>query len=123
MGAWIRAYTGAKVNEVTHLRACDAFVKEGIWCIRITPDVGTVKTEARMVPLHADLVDDCRSRKGKDPLLHEMRAKSNGDATSVPLYEEIGARPSKWVRRIGLADKEPDPNHAWRHRFKSVAGS
>ncbi len=125
---WICAYTGARVNEITQLRACDVMLKEGIWCIMITPDAGTVKTEARIVPLHAHLVEQglieyCRSKKGKEPLFYKKRDKSNGDTTVVPPYEEMGARLSKWVRRIGPQDLDLDPNHAWRHRFKSVAGS
>ena len=125
---WICAYTGARVNEITQLRACDVMIREGIWCIMITPDAGTVKTEARIVPLHAHLVDQglveyCRSKKGKDPLFYKKRGKSEREATSVPPYEEMGARLSKWVRRIGPQDEELDPNHAWRHRFKSIAVS
>jgi integrase len=41
---WICAYTGARVNEITQLRANDVVNVDGIDCIRITSEAGTVKT-------------------------------------------------------------------------------
>jgi integrase len=50
---WLCAYTGARVNEITQLRASDVRTIDGIPCIRITPEAGTVKTSrGRIVPLH-----------------------------------------------------------------------
>jgi site-specific recombinase XerD len=50
---WLCAYTGARVNEITQLRACDVLDADGIPCIRITREAGTVKTrKERIVPLH-----------------------------------------------------------------------
>ena len=28
---------------------------------------------------------------------------------------------AKWVREIGVDDPDVQPNHGWRHRFKTVA--
>src|SRR5258708_40070798 len=58
---WLCAYTGARVGELTQLRAGDVQARQGpagsIWVLRLTPDAGTIKTDrARTVPLHADLV-------------------------------------------------------------------
>jgi hypothetical protein len=58
---WLRAYTRARVGELTQLRAGDVQARQGpagsIWVLRLTPDAGTIKTgRARTVPLHADLV-------------------------------------------------------------------
>jgi integrase len=58
---WLCAYTGARVGELTQLRAGDVQARQGpagsIWVLRLTPDAGTIKTgRARTVPLHADLV-------------------------------------------------------------------
>jgi hypothetical protein len=58
---WLCAYTGARVGELTQLRAGDVQARQGpagsIWILRLTPEAGTIKTgRARTVPLHADLV-------------------------------------------------------------------
>jgi integrase len=58
---WLCAYTGARVGELTQLRAGDVQARQGpagsIWVLRLTPEAGTIKTgRARTVPLHADLV-------------------------------------------------------------------
>jgi site-specific recombinase XerD len=49
------AYTGARVNEMTQLRASDVRTIDGIPCIRITPEAGTVKTSrqrsCRSIPI------------------------------------------------------------------------
>ncbi len=42
---WICAYTGARVNEITQLRAEDVFQIRKIWVIRITPEAGSTKTQ------------------------------------------------------------------------------
>ena len=28
---------------------------------------------------------------------------------------------AKWIRKLGIADPEVQPNHAWRHGFKQIA--
>jgi integrase len=55
---WLCAYTGARVGELTQLRACDIERRPFGPVMRITPDAGTVKTdEARTVPLHQHLIE------------------------------------------------------------------
>src|SRR5882672_2677732 len=45
---WLCAYTGARVGELTQLRAGDVQARQGpagsIWVLRLTPDAGTIKT-------------------------------------------------------------------------------
>src|ERR1700730_276574 len=71
---WLCAYTGARVNEMTQLRAKDVQNLNGIWCIHITPEAGDVKTsEKRLVPLHPHLIeqgflDFAQRKKGAQPL-------------------------------------------------------
>ncbi len=56
--SWICAYTGARITEITQLRKEDILVEDGIPCIRITPDAGSVKSgKYRIVPLHSHLID------------------------------------------------------------------
>jgi len=40
--------------------------------------------------------------------------------TGNPQFQEVAERVGEWVR-LGLGVKNVQPNHGWRHRFKSVA--
>jgi integrase len=56
--AWLCAHTGARVGEITQLRACDIEERACGPVLRITPEAGTVKTgRARTVPIHEHLVE------------------------------------------------------------------
>lgn len=119
---WLLAYTGARVAEITQLRACDIQREENIWFIHITPAAGSTKNrEARKVPLHSHLIE-----QGFTNLAEE--------GNSTPLFyrdgigNEINPAPSicasdlaEWVRSLGI--DAPQPNHAWRHRFKTISRS
>jgi integrase len=121
---WLCAYTGARVNEITQLRAEDVKQQNGIWAIYITPEAGSVKNgKARTVALHPHLVAQgfLRAISGKagplfyDPSLH--RGGSDGN----PQYKKVGEFLARWVRDLGVSDPHVWPNHGWRHRFKSQA--
>lgn len=121
---WLCAYTGARVNEITQLRKCDVVEREGVWAIHITPEAGNVKTEeARWVPLHSHLIElgfvafVQASREG--PMFYTPREKETEGV--APAYQRIGQRLAAWVREIGVTDPAVQPNHGWRHRFKTVA--
>jgi integrase len=128
---WLCAYTGARVGEITQLRAADVVQEEGVDAIRITPEAGTVKTRhARLVPLHEHLVAQgflaFAKAHAKGPLFYEMprREPSAADDVTNPRkarYVKAREHLAKWVRDIGVTDKELRPNHAWRHTFKQVA--
>jgi integrase len=123
---WLCAYTGARVNEITQLRKQDVFQVEGHWVILITPEAGTVKGGShRYVPLHSALI-----RRGfilevadkpAGPLFFDL-GKRRGGSDENPQPKKVGERIALWVRdKCGVSDPVLQPNHAWRHRFKSLA--
>jgi integrase len=127
---WLCAYTGARSGEIAQLRGADVIEREGIPAIKISPDAGTVKTgEARAVPLHAHLVEqgflEFAKASGKGPLFYnEPKGKplATIDPTNPPKprYVKVRERVGTWVRKLGVTDRELQPNHAWRHTFKRI---
>lgn len=117
---WIMAYTGARVAEVCQLRRMDLREVNGIPVMIITPEAGPVKTyEARMVPLHPHLVEQGIMRLSKPgdetPIFYELGTGSEMN----PAPKLRAARLGQWVRSLGV--EAPQPNHSWRHRFKTSA--
>jgi integrase len=122
---WICAYTGARVTEITQLRQEDFAVEYGIPVIRITPDAGSVKTgQYRHCPIHPHLVelgllDFVKARPAGPLFLQKTGRKGGGTYTKA---ENVSKALGKWVRDVaGIADSRVQPNHGWRHRFKTVA--
>ncbi len=113
---WICAHTGARVNEITQIRREDLLTVDGIPCLCITPDAGAVKTgQHRIVPLHPQLV--------RDGLVEEMKALPRGPVFHVAgkSAKGTGGRLAGWVREHAkITDPALQPNHAWRHRMKTV---
>lgn len=123
---WLCAYTGARVNEMSQLRAEDVTQIHGVWTIRVTPEAGTVKAnEARTVPLHPHLIEqglpDVAIAKGTGPLFYDpARRRADGDDNRH--FKKVGERLAKWVREeVGIADPAVQPNHGWRHTFKTAS--
>ena len=117
---WLCAYTGARVGEITQLRAMDIMQDKGIWCIHITPEAGGVKTsEARTVPLHSHLIEQGfhKLAKASDPAPLFFREGAGNEVN--PGSKLRAADLAKWVRTLGI--NAPQPNHGWRHRFKTLA--
>jgi len=118
---WICAYSGARMGEIAQLRKQDVYVKDGIHCILITPEAGTVKDkEFRIVPLHPHIVEqgfvEAVSSKPEGPLFYPKNTKH--DEPWGVTRDNL----AKWIRKgVGVTDKRIRPNHAWRHRFKTVA--
>jgi integrase len=123
---WLCAYTGARVNEITQLRASHVKRLENFWCIKITPEAGTQKTlSVRWVPLHEHLIEQgflkfALAKKGDTPLFTPSVSEPREDRT-MSLSERVGAHLAKWVRGLGIDDPEVAPNHGWRHRWKTEA--
>jgi integrase len=122
---WICAYTGACVNEITQMRACDVIEVDGIPCIKIAPEAGTVKTQKRRtVPLHPHLVamefpEFARKKKGETPLFYSIARQRNPNRKN-PTYTSVGNKLADWVRnKLDIKDPTVAPNHGWRHRFKT----
>ena len=118
---WLCAYSGARVGEITQLRKQDIVESDGIWCILITPEAGTVKTKkARFLPIHSHLIDQgfLTWVDGRDdgPLFYSR------DANSAQPWDATSSGLSEWIRKtVGITDPDLSPNHGWRHRFKTVA--
>ncbi|API59464.1 hypothetical protein BSL82_09205 [Tardibacter chloracetimidivorans] len=121
---WICAYTGARVNEVTQLRAEDVFKVRDVWVIRITPEAGSTKSyQARTVALHPDLIEQgfpAAVAKRKGPLFYDPE-RYRGGSSGNPQAKKVGEYLARWVRELGVSDPAVLPNHGWRHRFKTQA--
>lgn len=118
---WLCAYTGARVSEMTQLRAEDVTTKDGIRYLRITSDAGSVKTgQYRDVPLHSHLIKlgflDFVKESGAGPLFY----RANPDRKSATPWRTVSGRLSDWVRDLKIVDARVQPNYGWRHRFKTV---
>lgn len=121
---WICAYTGARVGEITQMRAGDILQEDGVWVFHITPEAGSVKTsKARYVPIHSHLIEQGvlqLARAGsKEPLFYDPKAARQGDAVQ-PQPKQLASKLAKWVRDLGVSEV-PQPNHGWRHRFKTMS--
>jgi hypothetical protein len=46
---------------------------------------------------------------------------ARGGKRENPQYVKVGAKLAEWVRDWAIGDAEVQPNHAWRHRFKTAA--
>ncbi|WP_407155085.1 recombinase XerD [Bradyrhizobium sp. STM 3557] len=116
---WLCAYTGARIGELVQLRKQDVLQEGGIWCLRITPEAGTVKTDqARVVPIHQHLIDQgfldfVRARR--DGPLFADETRDDGKPIGA---ESLVNRLRDWIRAI-VPDPNVQPNHAWRHRLKT----
>lgn len=120
---WLLCYTGARVNELTQLRKEDVRTIGGVPVIVITPEAGTVKAkEARRVPLHPHLIElgflKFVASQKKGPLFFDPRKRRKDDALNTQ-PRKLGQKIAEWVRSLGV--NPPQPNHAWRHRFVTLA--
>lgn len=116
---WLCCYTGARVGEMAQLRKQDVRREGEHWVLHVTPEAGTVKTdEARDIVLHPHLVamgfpafaDSCEPghlfvRPGDGEVRGRLRGLKN--------------RVAEFARGC-VPDPNVAPNHAWRHRFKTV---
>lgn len=115
------AFSGARVTEITQLRKED-FRQEGeTHVMRIAPDAGTVKAGGyRDVPLHPQLIEmgflDFLAAAPAGPLFY--RAVKGRDP--VKASQMVAGRVSKWLQNAELIPVGVQPNHGWRHRFKTV---
>jgi hypothetical protein len=53
------------------------------------------------------------------PLFYDP-SRSRGGKPGNPQFKKVAERVGEWVS-LGLGIKNVQPNHGWRHRFKSVA--
>ena len=119
------AFTGARVGEMAQLRKEDVRQEGDRWVIRITFEAGAVKVgDFRDVPLHRQVIAEGFAEfvqaAPAGPLFSGAAAS---DPTSVALKRAVSqaARLGTWLRRLGLVPDGVQPNHGWRHRFKTQA--
>jgi integrase len=122
---WVAYYGGARIGEITQLRKPDVFKKEGVWVMKISPEAGGVKTDqVRLVAIHPHLIEmgfiDFVQECSTETLFYDP-ARSRGGKEGNPTSKKTGERLARWVRELGIVDKELQPNHGWRHRFKTLA--
>jgi integrase len=118
---WIGAYSGARVSEICQLRAEDVLQIEDIWCMKLDPEAGSLKTSGseRIIPLHPALIENgflkfvatIKSGPLFAALSPDKFGKRGGNGTKV-----IG----RFVRQLGLTDMRLSPSHSWRHRIKTL---
>ena len=92
--------------------------------IRITPEAGSVKNyRARDVPLHPHLIEQgfLQAIEGKKGPLFFDPGRYRGGSEGNPQAKKVGEHLATWVRGIGVNHPEVQPNHGWRHRFKTEA--
>lgn len=123
---WLLAYTGARVGEIAQLRAEDVAIVDGVYVLNITPEAGSVKTgKYRHVPLHPHLIEMgfLDAAKGSGPLFYDPKAATRRtEKASKSLAEKVGQKLRDMVREEGIGPEQVEqPNHAWRHRFKTKA--
>jgi integrase len=121
---WLCAYTGARVGEMTQLRREDVLQEKEVWCVRITPEAGSQKVDrAYLVPVHPHLIEQgfLAAIAGQNGPLFYDPAKYRGGSDGNPQSKKVAERLATWVRSIGVTDPAVQPNHGWRHRFKTQA--
>ncbi len=117
------AFTGARVSEMTQLRKEDIRQVDDVHVLRITPDAGTVKAGGyRDVPIHRQIieegfiqfVDSCDDgpifSRSSSTDLDKQRSSARGLANIL----------GEWLKSMNLVPVGLWPNHAFRHRFKTV---
>lgn len=120
-GPWLCAFTGARVTEIMQLRRSDVQSEGEIHFIRITPDAGSVKSRIyRDVPIHPQLIAqgflDFVEKAEGEALFYSDAA----DQEKRPAETSSG-RLSTWLKTSKLTPEGVQPNHAWRHRFKTIS--
>ncbi|OSJ32167.1 hypothetical protein BSZ19_20240 [Bradyrhizobium japonicum] len=124
--AWLCAYSGARVNELTSLYPGDITRGPGrIWCMSIEPSLEKT-AQWRVVPIHShviaqgflDYVEE--RRKLNKPLFYDPD-RSRGGKPGNPQFKKVAERVSEWLRGLQIMPSGLKPHHAWRHLFKSVA--
>lgn len=129
-GPWLMAYSGMRVAEAGQLRKQDIEIGDDATIIHIRTAAGHVKNGTdRLVPAHAALVAEgflaFVEKVGTEQLFPQACLDKQGrrmrPKDGKPNDRKAHALGS-WVRStVGIVDETLDPNHAWRHRFRTMA--
>jgi integrase len=105
----IAAYTGCRISEALQLRKEDVRKDSGHYIFDLNPLAGSIKSGAfRLVPVHPHLIDL--------GLLRFVEQSDSGPLFAKGSYKRV----LDFVRTI-VTDERVQPNHAWRHRFKTIS--
>jgi site-specific recombinase XerD len=126
---WLCAYSGARVNELTSLYPDDIRpYSNGVWCMNIKPSLEKTK-QWRIVPIHSHVIEQTSGQKFLDyvadrrklnkPLFYDP-VRRRGGTVRHPQFHKVAERVGAWVHQLGIPF-DVQPNHGWRHVFKSMA--
>lgn len=105
------------------LRKQDLRQEDDLWIIKITPEAGAVKDgEFREVPLHEHLVEmgfPAFVSKAKEGYLF-MKVFGDTQEAQRAAWRTTKNRVTDFVREV-VKDPDVQPNHVWRHRFRTEA--
>lgn len=118
---WLCAFTGARVGEMLQLRKQDVRRDGKLWVVHVTPEAGPVKTdEARDVVLHRQIIEagfpEFFEKSKSGYLFIDPKAGELGVRNAVKTARN---KVNAFVREV-VKDRNVDPSHGWRHRFKTV---
>jgi integrase len=125
---WLAALSGARIGEVAQLWGQRIRDLGGIPVMEIRPaeDGGRLKNShsERIVPLHPALIEAgflaFVAERGLGPLFY---VRSSGDPMKMHATKSVSNRVAAWIQRVRRAgdflDDKIDPNHGFRHWFKS----
>lgn len=107
-GPLIAAYTGCRIAEALQLRKEDVREESGHHIFDLNPLAGSIKSGTyRLVPIHQHLIDL--------GLLRFVEGSDHGPLFAKGSYKRV----TDFVRTI-VKDERIQPNHAWRHRLKTI---
>jgi integrase len=117
---WLMAYTGARLGEMVQLRKQDVRRDGEHWIITVTPEAGTVKTnERRDVVVHPHLIELGFTDFVKSSPDGHLFVTPSRDGDVLGPLQGVKNCVTEFVRQV-VTNPNVDPNHGWRHRFKSV---
>lgn len=117
---WLAAYSGARIAELTSLEKRDIRTEERI----VVMDLRVTKAgELRTIPVHGHLIEqgflDFVEASLPGPLFYDL-VRHRKNAETSPAEQQTKAL-AKWVRETVQLDPRVDPNHGWRHTWKTRA--
>lgn len=117
---WLAAYSGARITELTGLTGADVRMEDG------HPVMAFTKTKTgipRTVPLHPHLIElgflAFVKERGPGPLFLDPKRHGKGAVTDPA--EMRSRKIAQWVRDTVNLDAAVQPDHGWRHTWKTKA--
>jgi len=117
---WLLAYSGARLGEMAQIRKQDVRREGDYWVITVTPEAGTVKTNKRRdVVVHPHLIELGFIEFVMSCPDGHLFVTLGRDGDVLGPLQGVKNRITEFVRKV-VTDPNVDPNHGWRHRFKTV---